>query len=145
MLLRKDRSSGDFFGRRGHRSAAPSLLSVDVKIEGDVIAEGDLYVGGAVKGRVVARQLTLGEGATITGIVEVESALISGTLTGKLTARAVTLKRTATVSADITHSSFIIEPGATFEGFSRHVVQPAVSTIEEDSPADAVAALSHAG
>ncbi len=150
MLLRKDRNSRAFFGRRGERATTPSLLSADVKIDGDVIAGGDLFIGGAVKGRVVARQLTVGENAVVTGIVEAEIAVIAGTLTGKITAKVVTIKRTAMVSADITHTSLVIEPGGTFEGFSRHVAstESSMTTIEdgEEAPTTGtVAALSHVG
>ena len=109
--------------RRNHtgRSATPSILSGDVKIEGDVVSEGELHISGSIKGDVVARKLILAEGGSITGTVEADVAVIAGNLAGRLTATSVTLSGTAHVVADIVHVSLLIEQGAVFEGFSRRV------------------------
>lgn len=101
--------------------AVPSILSSDLKIEGDIVSDGDLHISGSVKGDVVARKLTLGEGGSITGSVEADVVVIAGHLAGRLTATSVTLASTAHVVADVTHVSLLIEQGAVFEGFSRRV------------------------
>lgn len=101
--------------------AVPSVLSGDLKAEGDIVSEGDLHISGSVKGDVVARKLTVGEGGSITGSVEADVAVIAGRLAGRLTATSVTLASTADVVADVTHVSLLIEQGAKFEGFSRRV------------------------
>jgi cytoskeletal protein CcmA (bactofilin family) len=113
--------SDDERGGRSDRPAAPSILSSDLKIEGDIVSHGDLHINGSIKGDIVAHRLTLGEGGTITGTVEVDVAVIAGNLAGQLTATSVTLASTARVVADITHVSLLIEEGAVFEGFSRRV------------------------
>jgi cytoskeletal protein CcmA (bactofilin family) len=118
-------------GRSDRVPAAPSILSSDLKIEGDVISEGDLHINGSIKGDVVAHRLTLGEGGTITGTVEVDVAVIAGNLAGQITATSVTLASTARVVADITHVSLLIEEGAVFEGFSRRV--DSIEGITEDT------------
>jgi cytoskeletal protein CcmA (bactofilin family) len=110
------------------RTGAPSILSDDLKIEGDIVSEGEVHISGSVKGDVTAQKLTLGEHGSITGTVEVEVAIIAGHLAGRLTATSVLLASSARVVADITHVSLSIEPGAVFEGFSRRV-----DTIEADS------------
>jgi cytoskeletal protein CcmA (bactofilin family) len=109
--------------RRGppSRPAAPSILSEDLKIEGDIVSQGELHISGSVKGDVVARRLTLAEGGSITGAVEADVAIIAGNLAGRLTATSAVLARTARVTADVTHVSLTIEQGAVFEGFSRRV------------------------
>jgi cytoskeletal protein CcmA (bactofilin family) len=103
------------------RPAVPSILSSDLRIEGDIVSQGELHISGAVKGDVVARKLTLGEGGSITGAVEADVAIIAGNLAGRLTATSVVLAPTARVVADVTHVSLSIEDGAVFEGFSRRV------------------------
>ncbi|HKW52202.1 MAG TPA: polymer-forming cytoskeletal protein [Stellaceae bacterium] len=118
-------------GRSDRPAAAPSILSSDLKIEGDVISNGDLHINGSIKGDVVAHRLTLGEGGTITGTVEVDVAVIAGNLAGQITATSVTLASTARVVADITHVSLLIEEGAVFEGFSRRV--DSIEGITEDT------------
>jgi cytoskeletal protein CcmA (bactofilin family) len=115
-------SSDEERSSRSNRApSAPSILSSDLKIEGDVFSEGDLHVNGTIKGDVVAHRLTVGEGGSITGAVEVDVAVIAGNLAGQISATSVTLASTARVVADITHVSLLIEEGAVFEGFSRRV------------------------
>ncbi len=122
-------------GRAGSpsRMGAPSILSDDFKIEGDIVSDGEVHISGVVKGDVTARKLTLGENGSITGTVEVEVAVIAGHLAGRLSGTSVVLASTARVVADITHVSLTIEPGAVFEGFSRRV-----DAISPDSGEDAV-------
>jgi len=124
-------SSDDERGSRSNRPSAPSILSSDLKIEGDVVSHGDLHVNGSIKGDVVAHRLTLGEGGTITGTVEVDVAVIAGNLAGQISATSVTLTSTARVVADITHVSLLIEEGAVFEGFSRRV--DTIETLTDDT------------
>ena len=121
--------------RRSHlgRPAAPSILSGDLRIEGDIVSDGELHISGSIKGDVVARKLTLAAGGSITGTVEAEVAVIAGTLAGRLTATSVTLAGTAHVVADITHVSLLIEQGAVFEGFSRRV--DTIEAVTDDVPA----------
>lgn len=121
MLFRQDRNGGRVVTRRDQRGNMPSVLGADVKVEGDVITDGDLFIGGSVKGHVVAQTLTVAENASLTGIVEANTVIVSGALSGKLAANVVTLKRTASVSADITHVQLTVETGASFEGYSRRV------------------------
>lgn len=113
------------------RPAAPSILSSDLKIEGDIVSQGELHISGSIKGDVVARKLTLGEGGSITGAVEADMAIIAGNLAGRLTATSVVLARSAHVVADVTHVSLSIEQGAVFEGFSRRV--DTIEAVTEDT------------
>ena len=114
----KTERSGSGFGGR---DAAPSILSADLKITGDVVGGGELVVAGQVHGDIVAKKITIAEGGSVTGAVESDTAMVAGTLTGQLKASAVTLASTAKVVADITHVSLMIESGAVFEGYSRRV------------------------
>lgn len=102
-------------------ASAPSILSVDLKVTGDIVAVGEIHVSGMVKGDVVAKQLTIGETGTVIGSIEADSVMVAGTLTGRLSATKVVLASTSRVVADITHVSLSIEPGAVFEGYSRRV------------------------
>lgn len=109
---------------RSNKSGQPAVLSIlssDLKVEGDIVSEGDLHISGSVTGDVVARKLTLDEGASITGSVEADVAVIGGNLAGRLTATSVTLGNTAQITADVNHVSLVIEQGAVFQGFSRRV------------------------
>lgn len=113
----RDKPSSGF----GGREAAPSILSGDLKITGDVVGGGELVVAGSVQGDITAKKITIAEGGSVTGAVEAETAMVAGMLTGQLKAANVTLGSTARVVADITHVSLTIELGAVFEGYSRRV------------------------
>jgi cytoskeletal protein CcmA (bactofilin family) len=107
---------------RARPSAVPSILSSDLKIEGDIVSLGELLISGSVRGDVIARDLTLGEGGSVTGAVSAEIAIIAGKVAGRLTAASVVLRPTARLAADVTHVSLTMEPGAAFEGLSHRVV-----------------------
>jgi cytoskeletal protein CcmA (bactofilin family) len=119
---------------RSSKSGQPAALSIlgsDLKIEGDIVSEGDVHISGSVTGDVVARKLTLDEGASITGSVQADVAVIAGNLAGRLTATSVMLGSTAHVAADVTHVSLAIEQGAVFQGFSRHVAR--IEAVTDDT------------
>jgi cytoskeletal protein CcmA (bactofilin family) len=113
----KDRAPAGF----GGRDSAPSILSGDLKITGDVIGGGELVIAGSVQGDIVAKKITVAEGGAVTDAVEADTVMVAGMLTGQLKAATVTLASTARVVADITHVSLMIESGAVFEGYSRRV------------------------
>lgn len=147
MLFRQHRDRGTPQGRRDRRGNMPSMLGADVKVEGDVVTEGDLFIGGSIKGRVVAHKVTIAENASLTGLVEADTVIIAGTLTGKLTANTVTLKRTANVSGDITHVQLTIETGSCFDGYSHRVASVDITSAHVESEQVgkvAMPALTHA-
>jgi len=113
----KDRTPAGF----RDRDSAPSILSGDLKITGDVIGGSELVIAGSVQGDIVAKKITVAEGGSVTGAVEADTVMVAGMLTGQLKAATVTLASTACVVADITHVSLMIESGAVFEGYSRRV------------------------
>lgn len=94
----------------------PSIVSVNLRISGDLISDGDIQVEGTVEGNVKSRMLTIGESGSVRGEVDAEQVLVSGTVVGKIKATSVTLSQTADVTGDITHEALAIESGANFEG-----------------------------
>ena len=119
--------TGADVSRPSARSAAPSIISSDLKILGDLISAGDLQVDGIVEGDIQSRSLTIGEGAVVTGNVVAETTRVCGQVTGQIRANTVTLDRTAKVVGDIVHQILAIEPGAFLEGHVRHSDAPAGS------------------
>jgi cytoskeletal protein CcmA (bactofilin family) len=114
----------------GKRSV-PSILSAGARIQGDIVSDGEVHILGSVAGNVTANKLTLGEGGSLSGTVETETATINGVLTGRLAAVNVVLGSNARVTADIIYVSMRIEPGAVFEGYSRRV--ESIETISGDA------------
>ncbi|HVA14144.1 MAG TPA: polymer-forming cytoskeletal protein [Stellaceae bacterium] len=108
-------------GGNSLRRSALSILSDGFRIDGDIACSGEVHVGGTLIGNLVAGKVTLGEGGSINGSVEAETAIINGVLQGRLVAINVILGRSAQVRADVVYCSMRIEPGAVFEGYSRRV------------------------
>ncbi len=97
-------------------SVAPSILSTDFAVTGDVVSEGEIQIDGKVTGDIRCTMLTIGVTGCLTGQVFADYALIRGKVDGRIRAHNVTLARTARVVGDIIHESLMIEPGAFIEG-----------------------------
>jgi cytoskeletal protein CcmA (bactofilin family) len=103
------------------RAAAPSIISSDLKIKGDLICNGDIQIDGTIEGDVVSRSITVGEGADVRGSVSGEAVRICGAVNGQIKGTTVTLAKTAKVVGDVLHQTLSIEPGAFFEGQCRRI------------------------
>lgn len=103
------------------RAAAPSIISPDLKIKGDLICNGDIQIDGTIEGDVVSRSITVGEGADVRGAISGEAIRICGSVNGQIKGTTVTLAKTAKVVGDVLHQTLSIEPGAFFEGQCRRI------------------------
>jgi cytoskeletal protein CcmA (bactofilin family) len=102
------------------KNAAPSLLSSDLTINGNLESDGDMQVDGTIEGDIKSQKLTVSGSAVVRGSIEAESVVIAGNVTGQIKARHVTLSKSARVIADVIQELLTIEPGAFFEGNCRH-------------------------
>jgi len=107
--------------RRGSGSAAPSIISRDLKIKGDLICNGDIQIDGEVEGDVQSRSITIGEGAEVRGTISCDNIRVCGSVNGQLKGQSVILAKTAKLVGDITHQTLSVEPGAFFEGQCRRI------------------------
>tara|TARA_B100000674_G_scaffold480658_1_gene480501 strand:+ start:1053 stop:1640 length:588 start_codon:yes stop_codon:yes gene_type:complete len=98
-----------------------SIISANLRINGNVVTDGVIQLDGIVDGDVVCDDLTLGESAVINGSIQGSSIRISGTVNGEIAARSVEITRTAKVTGDISHTSLMIEAGAFVQGLCRYV------------------------
>ena len=105
---------------------APSLLSADLNISGDLTSTGELQIDGTVTGEVRADTLILGTTASVIGDIAANTVRIYGKLVGQVNAKSVSLGKTADVTGDILHEYIAIENGAALEGHCRR------SQVEED-------------
>jgi cytoskeletal protein CcmA (bactofilin family) len=95
---------------------APSVLSSDLTIIGNVKSSGDIQVEGTVEGDVRAQMLIVGESATVKGEVIAEEVVVHGRVVGRLRGLKVRLSSSARCEGDIVHKTIAIESGAHFEG-----------------------------
>ncbi len=95
---------------------APSALSSDLVIKGNIKTTGDIQIEGTVEGDIRAHLLTVGEGATVKGEVMADDVVVNGRIVGRVRGLKVRLTSTARVEGDIIHKTIAIESGAHFEG-----------------------------
>ncbi len=96
--------------------AAPSIISVNLHIIGNLSTDGEMQVDGSIEGDVTSQALTVGEKASISGEIIADDVEIHGSVSGKIKARKVKLAKTAKVIGDIWHEVLSIESGAYIEG-----------------------------
>lgn len=95
---------------------APSILSSDLTVKGNLRTSGDIQIEGQIEGDVHAHLLTVGEGATVNGEVVADDVIVNGRVVGRVRGLKVRLTATARVEGDIIHKTIAIESGAHFEG-----------------------------
>lgn len=95
---------------------APSVLSSDLLITGNIQSSGDIQVEGQIEGDIRSQTLIVGESATVKGEIAAHEVIVHGRVVGRLRGTKVRLSSTARVEGDIVHKTIAIESGAHFEG-----------------------------
>lgn len=87
-------------------------------MRGRIGGEGDLRIEGEVEGDVaISGDLSIEEGASVTGDVGAGSLVVGGALKGDVAARGqVTIRATAQVEGDVGGAEVSLEEGASFHG-----------------------------
>ena len=116
--------------------SAPSIISPDLKVTGNLESRGDVQIDGCVDGDVKCQSLTIGESADVTGTVQSERVRVCGKIKGEVKADTVMLAKSAQVKGDIAHKSLEIEAGAQFEGSVRKL--DATPALVKSTPAEKV-------
>lgn len=116
-------------------SAAPSIISADMKVVGDLQSGGDVQIEGSVEGDIKSRTVTIGEKAQINGSVNADTASILGRINGKINAAKVRIAKTANVQGDIYYQILSIEEGAVIDGQVKRKDSGAKADSEKNSTA----------
>jgi len=129
------------------KSSIPSIISPDLRINGDMVCSGDIQIDGWVEGDIQSRNVTVGQAATVHGAIQAENVKICGVVNGQIRADNVTLEKSARVTGDILHKSLSIEQGAFLEGMCKRIesapVAPSLEprTAANNKPKDRVIGL----
>jgi len=105
-------------------SNAPSIISADVKITGNLLSPGELQFDGQMEGDITCGSLTVGERAEIEGTLTANRVIVHGTVKGSIRARSVHLHSTSKLSGDVVHEDLTIDSGAFIDGRCLHVSNP---------------------
>jgi cytoskeletal protein CcmA (bactofilin family) len=119
-------------GKPAARSSVPSIISPDLRINGDMVCSGDIQIDGWVEGDIQSRNVTVGEAATVHGAIQAENVKICGIVNGQIRADNVVLEKSARVTGDILHKSLSIEQGAFLEGMCKRIdSSPATAMLDK--------------
>jgi cytoskeletal protein CcmA (bactofilin family) len=105
-----------------------SVIGSDLSIEGPSITvrcKGTLCVNGNIEANLHCMELLIGDQAVIVGSIAATKVAVSGRVNGAIFGDSVVLHSTAHVEGDISSRALSIEQGATFDGRSRKVTDPA--------------------
>lgn len=109
-------------------SQGESVIGADLSIEGQTITircRGSLRVNGNIEANLHCVELLVGEKAMIKGSIAAERVAVFGRINGAILGANVVLHSTAHVEGDIHSRCLSIEQGASFDGRSRKVTDPA--------------------
>lgn len=112
---------------------SPSVISTDLKVEGNLITSGDIQVEGQIEGDIRAHLLTVGQSAQISGEVIADDIVVHGHVKGRVRGLKVRLTSSAQVEGDIIHKTIAIESGAHFEGSVQRAEDPLKTSSKADS------------
>jgi cytoskeletal protein CcmA (bactofilin family) len=130
QLRRVDRAAG--IERQIHAvppaADAQSVIGNDLSIEGQSITvrcKGSLKVLGNIEADVHSKELEVGKEATVQGSIAADTVNVFGRVSGSIRGAHVVLRSSASVEGDIHSGLLSIEQGASFDGRSRRVTNPA--------------------
>ncbi|MEE9271917.1 MAG: polymer-forming cytoskeletal protein [Robiginitomaculum sp.] len=113
---------------------APSILSRDLVITGEISTDGDVQIEGRLEGNIKATTLTIGEQGAVNGNIKAGTVFVRGKVTGKIVAETIELADTANVLADIKQDHLTIANGAFFDGKCSHKTKPTGANIKPAVP-----------
>ncbi len=99
-------------------TAAETIVGPSVKIQGDLVSEGNIRIEGSVTGKVHTTQsVHVGEAAVISADMQAGNAIVAGQIAGniKVTGNLI-LQSTARINGDISCGVLRVEDGALFSG-----------------------------
>lgn len=101
-------------------ASTKNTLAADVEIKGSIKFQNDLTVDGKIEGEILSSGvLTVGENAEIRGEIKTKSVTVFGKVHGNITVEErCELKSRAVLQGDLKASRLVIEEGATFVGKS---------------------------
>ncbi len=114
--------------------SVPSIISIDLSIQGNLSSNGEIQVDGTVNGDISCKALIIGTKGSVSGEVTAQTVRIHGAIKGQVKAKSVFLASTAKMSGDIEHESLAIEPGAFMEGHCKRIAAEAPAKVETPKP-----------
>jgi len=106
----------DLEGPARQEVSRPSVISTNLRINGNLITHGEVHINGTIFGDVQASKIVVGEKGSVTGDIVTDTIDVHGFVAGDIVGRTVKLKATAHIIGDTTHEAITIDKGACLDG-----------------------------
>lgn len=100
----------------------PTIISRDLKIEGDIVGSGIIEIEGSIKGVINGNSVVLREDGKIEGTIIAESLNLRGKFNGIIKAKNISISSKAKVQGDIEYESLSVDDGAYIDGNFKKLV-----------------------
>ncbi len=97
------------------RNSTPTIVAIDMVIEGQIISQGLVEIEGKIKGSVRSNSVVLLEKGIIEGDVIAESFCVRGKFLGNIVAQNVNIASKANVIGTIEYGLLSVEDGAAID------------------------------
>lgn len=116
-MFNKDEKRNGGMGKIG-QGENETIIGQSVKVDGDFVSEGNVWVQGVVNGSLKTRgDLRVEKGSKIKADVEAANAIVAGQIKGNVTIQNnLELGSTAVIEGNIVAKVLSIEPGAILNG-----------------------------
>ena len=100
------------------KSEETTIISKGVKIEGKITSSGNIRIDGEIQGDIFCESnITIGEGAIVTGQINANVITVGGKVSGIIRAKDnLILDSKSNLKGDIFAKNLVIEEGAKFDG-----------------------------
>ena len=106
----------EIISSKNFKSATPTILARDLKIEGNLISSGLIEIEGNIKGNIKGNAVILREGGNFEGQIIAESLSIRGKFDGAIHGKSIDICSKAVVTGEIEYESLSVEDGACIDG-----------------------------
>ena len=127
----KARKGAPAGGGRQRQRSGPSLLSMDLVIDGSVSTAGELQVDGTINGSVRARAVVVDANGVVYGDITAEEVIVRGRVIGPIRALHIHIFAGAHIEGDVINQTLSIENGAHVDGKIRRVEDPLSEPLDE--------------
>lgn len=126
-------ASGSDRGRDGARDGGLSIVSVGMRIVGELATDGVLKIEGAISGSIrAAQQVLIAKGGSVDGDIYTREAIVGGTVRGSIYAEVrVEIQEQASVHGDIVTKTLVVQEDGEVNG---HIRMGEVNAMELGSP-----------
>lgn len=101
--------------------STPTIISKDLKIQGELFSGGVIEIQGAINGTINGNSVILREDGAITGTVFAENFNIRGRFEGNIKAKYISISGKAKVRGEIEYESLSVEDGANIDGYFKKI------------------------